>query len=123
MQRLLALITALGPAGAQNTLMRLSDRELAIALTHMEESECDRVFVHLSSAKTKRVREEVALQRGLRITVAQYRQVVEAVLSQLRSRGAAPARSYIRPVDAPNAADGRGGPGRRTPGVRRRPHR
>ena len=120
-QRLLALIKALGPAGAQNTLMRLSDRELSIAMTHMEESERDRVFIHLSPAKGGRVREEISLQRQLRITVAQYRQVVEAVLAQLRTPGVPATRSYIRPMDAPNAADGRGGPGRRSPGVRRRP--
>jgi hypothetical protein len=34
--RLLALLRALGPAGAQNSLMRLSDRELAISMTYTE---------------------------------------------------------------------------------------
>ena len=102
--RLLALVRALGPAGAQNSLMRLSDRELAISMTYMEDTERDQLFAHLSANKATRVREKVTLQRQLRITVAQYRVVVNAVMVQLQSPGATGTRSYLRPVNAPNAA-------------------
>ena len=114
-QRLLVLLRGLGSVAAQNGLMRLGDRDLAIALTYMDRSERDRVLRLLSPAKAARVADELDYQSRLRITAQQYRTLVETVIAQLRSGAAGATRSYVRPVNAPNAL-----PSTRAPGLRRR---
>ena len=97
-QRFLKLIRELEPVEAQNRLLRVADRELAIAMLYMEERERQELFAFLSPAKAKRVKEEYGFAERRAVRYDQYRVVIEGVITQLSRSGAgAPMRSYLRP--------------------------
>ena len=97
-QRLLETLRELTPTERQNRLMRIGDREIAMAVTHM--SEADRTFVltHIAPQKTARVRDELRLQARMAIRPRDYLAAVAHVRSCLISTATrAVLGSYIRP--------------------------
>ena len=97
-ERFLKLIHALDPIEAQNRLMRIADRELAISMLYMEEGERGEVFSRLSPAKVKRIKEEYGFAERRAVRYDQYRVAIEGVIAQLSGPGARPPmRSYLRP--------------------------
>lgn len=83
----------------QNGLMRSGDREIALSMMYMEDVDRSFLFSLLPAAKVKRVREELALQRRLKITYDQYRTAIAALTENIASdRGRGSMKSYIRPA-------------------------
>jgi len=96
--RLLAVFGRISEAEAQNRLMRVADRELALSMMYMQESDMRRLLSLIAPAKAHRVREELALQKHLAVRYDQYRRAITNVIGQLESGGGAQAlRSYLRP--------------------------
>ena len=63
--------------------MRRGDREIALAFTHMEDSDIDYALTRLPQAKADRIREEIAYQKRLRITNEQYERIVVTLMDAL----------------------------------------
>ncbi len=83
----------------QNGLMRTGDRQIALSMMYMRDTERAYVFSLLPHAKVSRIQEELKLQNRLRITYDQYKKAVAAVSEGIaRDRGTDSVKSYIRPV-------------------------
>lgn len=96
--RLLSLVRKMPEAEAQNRLMRIADREIAVSMMYMREHDIAALLSFVAPAKARRVREELALQRHLAVRYEQYRRTIANVIGQLERAGAAtPLRSYLRP--------------------------
>ena len=92
-------VRALPRVTVQNALMRLTDRQIALSLRYMEES--DRIFLYrlLPETKVRRIREELRLQERVRITYGQYRKTINAVIDALAGgTSGGPRQSYLRPI-------------------------
>jgi len=100
-ERLLKLLRNLPAAEAQNRLMRISDRELAICMLYMDPPNRGRLLGLLGSAKRQRVSQETGYVSHLRLRYPQYRQVIEKVIGVLSGYERGSIRSYIRPVRGP----------------------
>ena len=97
-RRLLKLIRSLPASDAQNRLMRISDRELAVSLLYLVSDERSYVLSFIGGAKRRRVEEEIEYTERLRIRYPQYRAMIESVIEQLGGSGRGPLRSYLRPI-------------------------
>jgi len=90
---------SLPPVRVQNGLMRSGDREIALSMMYMEDGDRSFLFSLLPEAKVKRVREELTLQKRLKITYDQYRKAIATLTESIASdRGGGSMKSYIRPV-------------------------
>ncbi len=95
--RLVAALHALGAVEAQNSLMRLGDREIALAMMYMRDKDRGALLALLPVPKAQRITSEMRLHRRLVIRYDQYVTAVESVLASLEQRGRAAFRSYLRP--------------------------
>lgn len=98
-KRLIKIIQTLPQADAQNRLMRVSDRNLAICMLYMEEIERNLLLNRLGRTKRDRVRQEIGYVQHLRIRYPQYRSVIEQVIISLSAGKNIGPSSYIRPLD------------------------
>jgi cytosine/adenosine deaminase-related metal-dependent hydrolase len=97
-QRLLETFRGMEPADRQNRLMRLGDREIAMAMTHMKEEDRDLLLSCLGRAKVQRIRDEMRLQARLAVSQRDYLKALALVEHGLGSAGGRAALgSYIRP--------------------------
>ena len=79
--------------------MRLPDRQIGLSMMYMQDA--DRAFIlsFLSAPKTANIKEELILQRRLKITYAQYNKAIQATLDALTGlQNAGGLKSYIRPT-------------------------
>ena len=96
--QLLRLIRSLTAVQKQNRLSRIGDREIALCMRHMRDTDRSSILSCLPPPKARRVREELVLHTRLRIAYADYLKAVELVSdavsgsSRTRSLG-----SYLRP--------------------------
>lgn len=97
-RRLLKLLRSLPASDVQNRLMRITDREIAVALLYLVDEERNYVLSFLGGAKKRRVEEEIEYTDRMRIRYPQYRIMIESVIEQLGGTGGGPVRSYLRPV-------------------------
>ena len=82
----------------QNTLMKIPDREVAVALLKLDEKERSLVFSHLSRAKTERVQQEIRYQQTLDIPHDRYEKIVHTFISYFQpGKKLYRYTSYIRP--------------------------
>lgn len=96
--QLIKILKTLSPAEAQNRLMRITDRNLAICMLYMEASDRNIVLDRLGTMKRQRIKQEVAYVQHLRLRYPQYKSVIEKViLSIVGGKDVAP-QSYIRPL-------------------------
>ncbi len=95
--RLVAALRSLPPVAAQNCLMRLGDREIALSMMYMGDRDRADVLELLPEAKTRRVVAEMSLHRRLVIRYDQYVTAVEHVMAGLGDRSPGAFRSYLRP--------------------------
>ncbi len=103
--QLLTLLHTLPPLLLQNTLMACTDRDLAMAMLRFSSVERELLLGRLAPAKRDRVREELTLQRRVRISDGHYRASLDAVIRRLSSqRSGEPVRSYLRPCRTPRRA-------------------
>ena len=99
---LLTLLHTLPPLLLQNTLMACADRDLAMAMLRFSSVERELLLGRLAPAKRDRVREELTLQRRVRVSEAHYKASLDAVIRRLLAqRGQEPVRSYLRPSRTP----------------------
>jgi len=111
--RLLRRVRALAPVEAQNRLMAIPDRELALSMMYMDGAERELLYSKLSREKRRRIEDELRLQEHLKIRYDQYRRAIELVTERLTpmprrpekpasppeySPRPAPLRSYLRPI-------------------------
>ncbi len=95
---LIAKIRALSKVRVQNSVMRMADRPIALAMKYMDEEDRAFVFTHLPKAKVERIVDELKLQKRLRITQDQYGKGVQSLMEALESEsGGGSLKSYIRP--------------------------
>ncbi len=98
-EQLVRRARALPKVRVQNRLMRAGDREIALSMMYMEDSDRTFFFSLLPAVKVKRIREELALQQRLKITYDQYKKAITALTETIgMERGGDSIRSYIRPV-------------------------
>ena len=98
-KRLIKIIQALSLADAQNRLMRVSDRNLAICMLYMEEVERNFLLNRLGRIKRDRVRQEIGYVQHLRIRYPLYRSVIEQVIISVAAGKNMGPSSYIRPLN------------------------
>ncbi len=96
-QRLVRALRGLPRVDAQNRLMRLGDREIALSMMYMADTDRAALLGLLPQPKIHRISQELALHRRLAIRYDQYTAAVEAVLASLEERGRRVFRSYLRP--------------------------
>jgi hypothetical protein len=95
---LVSKLRSLSKVRVQNSLMRMADRPIALAMREMDDPDRDFVLAHLPAAKVERIEDEIRLQKRLRITTDQYAKGVHAMLEALdRESGGGSLKSYIRP--------------------------
>lgn len=95
---LMSLIRKLPPQDAQNRLLSLGDRDLAMAMMYLPDSDRNCILGLLGQKKRERIREELALQKNRRITYSRYRTAVLHVIDSLSSdKNKASLKSYLRP--------------------------
>lgn len=112
-QRLLRRFRVLSPVEAQNRLMAIPDRELALSMMYMEQADRELLFSKISREKCRRIEDELRLQGHLKIRSDQYRRAIELVTARLtliarepttpvnppgHEPRPAPLRSYLRPL-------------------------
>ena len=96
--RLLGIVRALPMVEKQNRLSRIGDREIALAMKHMRDSDRNAILACLPPPKAKRIREELALHARLRITYQDYLKAVELVSESVSgARRQRTLGSYLRP--------------------------
>lgn len=96
--RLLQVIRRLPTAEAQNRLMSVTDRELALSMMYLSEPDRNFVLSYISGKKSERVREELRLQQKIRITYTQYSRALNNIVNRLQTAGPADSmKSYLRP--------------------------
>lgn len=97
-KRLIKILKGLPPAEAQNRLMRITDRNLAICMLYMEDMERNVLLGRLGKMKRDRVQQEHGYVKHLRLRYPQYRSVIEQVIISLVGGKDIGPRSYIRPI-------------------------
>lgn len=97
-RRLLSLAASLPREVAQNRLMRIADRELAVAMMFMDDRERERLLLLLAPAKARRVREELVIQKHITVSYDQYLVMVDHAIGVIENEGRSESlRSYLRP--------------------------
>ena len=92
------LVRSFGRVDAQNRLMSMPDREIALSMICMEDGDRSYLLSLLSPAKSSRVCEEIELQERLSIGFKQYLKAVEHAIGKLRAQGRTSSiKSYLRP--------------------------
>ena len=82
---------------AQNRLMSMTAREIALAMICMEDGDRSYLLSLLSPAKSSRVCEEIELQERLSIGFKQYLKAVEQATGKLQAPGKTSSiKSYLR---------------------------
>jgi len=97
-KRLIKILKALPPADAQNRLMRITDRNLAICMLYMENVERTILLGRIGKMKRDRVQQELGYVKHLRVRYPHYRSVIEQVIISLVGGKDIGPRSYIRPI-------------------------
>jgi len=97
-EELARTIRSLPRVQLQNRLMRLSAREIALAIRYLADDDQDLVFAALPLRLAGRIREEIVLQKRRRLAGPDRLVFVRQVLASLQ-REAAPRSigSYVRP--------------------------
>ncbi len=84
------------PVKIQSRLMSASDKDLALAVTYLSQSERLYVFSRLSPVKAERIK--AVLDRGAKFGQEEYRTAVTYLNRHLQSdKPLAPLKSYYRP--------------------------
>lgn len=97
-QRLVDIIRGLPSVEAQNRLMGLADREIAMCMAYMGDADRYYILDLLAPAKAVRIEEEIRLQKRLNVRYDQYLKTIENVIKKVERKGRAENfRSYIRP--------------------------
>lgn len=97
-RELARLLVALPRIEIQNRLLKVRDRELALAMQNLGEAERSRVYAAVSPEKTKRLNEELSMVRRLRVRREDQLEAVLRVIAVLEGLPYTEVlHSYIRP--------------------------
>jgi hypothetical protein len=96
-RQILDLLRVLPAVDCQNRLMKVSDRDLSMALIYAADDECDRVLSLVGSGKAHRVRIEIARCRRSRTQRIHYEVAVATVVKTLQGASVTAPKSYYRP--------------------------
>ncbi|MDA3948571.1 MAG: hypothetical protein PF508_05010 [Spirochaeta sp.] len=92
------LLAEIPAVDAQNRLMRIGDKEIAMSLLFMADGEQDRIVNLLGRGKGTRVRDELTRQRHSRIADTTYETAVRTVIRALQGGRTEAPRTYYRPT-------------------------
>jgi hypothetical protein len=106
-RKIVELLKAIPAVDAQNRLLRLGDKELAMSLLYMAEHEQRMVISLLGEAKGKRVSEELDRQLRSRVAAPYYEAAVRTVVRTLEGAAVDAPKSYYRPATASYSRDRR----------------
>lgn len=82
--------------------MSAADRDLALAMLHMTDTDRELFFAGMSKAKESRVREELSRHEHTRIQKSHYESALNTLVRHMSSeRPIQGARSYYRPTRTP----------------------
>ena len=94
----LSLLRNMTHVMTQNKLMACTDREIAVAMLHMDDVDREYVFSFLARSKEERIKEEIRLLKKTRITKEHYRKILLKLIKQIKGEGSGPqSRSYFKP--------------------------
>jgi hypothetical protein len=96
-RRILDLLTALPRVDGQNRLLRVSDRDLALALLYMEGIDRDRVLDLVGTGKSSRVRLELDRIERSRVEYRHHEMAAALVARVLEGSATRGASSFYRP--------------------------
>ena len=82
----------------QRSLMRATDRELAIACGSLQYSQRQHLLACISPGRLQRIKEEISYHSTLRISDRDYQTIMRRMLAYLSSGPPPPLRGYVRPV-------------------------
>ncbi|NBC29522.1 MAG: hypothetical protein GVY29_05965 [Spirochaetes bacterium] len=92
------VLKKLPPVVVQNRLMATSDRDVALSLLYFNDEEREPILSAVSTAKKRRIQEEIVLQERLRISRKHYETAVSQLIAALQQNTPRQSqRSYIRP--------------------------
>jgi hypothetical protein len=96
--RLVGLLRSRPDVVVQNRLMSACDRDVALSMLYMKDVDRARILEKVSTAKQRRIAEELELHEHLQITYDQYEAAITSVIHALeRDAVQAKVKSYIRP--------------------------
>ncbi len=90
-------------ARLQNTLMAMSDKVCAVALSALREEQRDAVYALIAPAKAKRIREEIRLESRRRTPLAVRDRIIRDFLKSFEGGPKPRPKIYIRPKGAKHA--------------------
>ena len=94
---LLKIIKSLPKAELQNSLMRISDRDLAVSLQYIKYDDRQLIFKQLGPIKAQRVGSELLLLKRVRLGYKEYRMIIETVIARIKGGRNKGFKSYLRP--------------------------
>jgi hypothetical protein len=98
-QMLIDAVRRLPAAELQNRLLQIPDRELALAMLYLGDSDKNRILSSMGNSKGNRVGQELSYCIHLRITRKQQEQALLRVVDSLQvNRRHESVKSYLRPV-------------------------
>ncbi len=99
-RKIVELLRIIPAVDAQNRLLRLGDKELAMSLLYMAEREQNTVISLLGESKGRRVRDELERQSRSRVAAPYYEAAVRTVVRTLEGAVVDAPKSYYRPTTA-----------------------
>jgi hypothetical protein len=96
-RKIVDLLRILPAVDAQNRLLRLGDKELAISIMYMSEGEQNTVLSLVGAEKSRRVADELQRQTRSRVAKPYYEAAVRTVVRTLEGASIDAPRSYYRP--------------------------
>lgn len=83
---------------AQNILMKIPDRDIALSMLYMDHNEENMIFSLLSDKKNNRIKEELSYQKKLKINYKLYYDITKNLLKKFNKfKNDKKLITYIRP--------------------------
>lgn len=97
--RLRELLESTDPVRVQNALMAAPDREVALAISRLDEIERESTLAKVSAPKAERIRDEIDLCSKRRVANEHLNGAMQQLIAALTGRRRPPTgrRSYFRP--------------------------
>ena len=97
-RKIVELLKAIPAVDAQNRLLRLGDKEIAMSLLYMAENEQKTVISLLGESKGRRVWDELERQIRSHVAAPYYEAAVRTVIRTLEGATVDAPKSYYRPT-------------------------
>ena len=97
--RFISTLRRTDPVRAQNILLSIPSKDIAVACKGLSEGELEEVLRLLGRKKQRDLEEEIGFLRRIRISSEQYKHIIEPILTSLDTgKGPGGSRKYFRPI-------------------------